>query len=328
MSKPTLGFLASPPPSGCEGLLHGASVLVQVDQPRAQVCLGFILDRILGTPTLSISPRRVLHLRTRSQTHWPLEFGNPNLWQTCDIGSEAGQYSETAPQLVIPQILTQINQLDDRASGDLPVLLLDSIDLCLVENSLSHVLRLIADCQRLGRFHQLVAFSTLPSGPTLTSLSRHFPAVIHLGADSDSFSCQTFWRGEGAQRPSFHPGVERFHLNASKDQIIRIERVVPSVNRAPVGPNNSAPDPSDSLDELSTFNLKLSENEKEARARLVLPFWKTGTESGQVESPEPAVRIVPKPDSKAPSSKSTHIYYEPDEVDDWDEEDPDDDLDF
>lgn len=57
----------------------------------------------------------------------------------------------------------------------------------------------------------------------------------------------------------------------------------------------------------SSFNLSLSEKEKEDRSKVELPFWKkeqkTGGSSGKIE-------------------------YIPDENDDWDDEDPDDDLDI
>ena len=51
---------------------------------------------------------------------------------------------------------------------------------------------------------------------------------------------------------------------------------------------------------ISSFNLSLSDKEKEDRQQVEMPFWK----------------------------KSSKIEYIPDENDDWDEEDPDDDLDF
>ncbi|TRY63342.1 hypothetical protein TCAL_14371 [Tigriopus californicus] len=274
--------------------------------------------------------------RTRSQLYGPwdrfVDRTDPSglcPHQTWDIGGEAVAAPE--PHLSIPQILTNIRP-EVRSPGEQsPILVLDSIDLFLVDNSLSHVLRLIRSIQRSGHFSQLVVLASLPVGPTLATLSRQFEAVIHLGADSadsEAFVCRTLWTGEGAQKLTFTPGKEKFYLNAQKDQIIRIDRVVQCASPPPVGTSVATTDSSDSLGDLSTFNLKLSDNEREARSRLVLPFWKTGRpESQKAESEEPAVRIAPKADEKVPSA-SSHIYYEPDEVDDWDEEDPDDDLDF
>ena len=55
----------------------------------------------------------------------------------------------------------------------------------------------------------------------------------------------------------------------------------------------------------STFNLKLSEKEKSDRSQVELPYLKQNSDK-----------------------KESQIEYIPDENDDWDDEDPDDDLDF
>ena len=86
-------------------------------------------------------------------------------------------------------------------------------------------------------------------------------------------------------------------------------------------------DEREALNKLTTFNLGLKDQEREAREKIVLPFWKeeqkkAATELAEVE--EESVRINPKSNSTV----SGAIFYEPDEADDWDEEDPDDDLDF
>lgn len=56
---------------------------------------------------------------------------------------------------------------------------------------------------------------------------------------------------------------------------------------------------------LTTFKISLDEKEKQLRDKLVLPYL-------PIRSEEPVSRI----------------FYEFDNVDDWDEEDPDDDLDI
>ncbi|KAK4872223.1 hypothetical protein RN001_016347 [Aquatica leii] len=58
-------------------------------------------------------------------------------------------------------------------------------------------------------------------------------------------------------------------------------------------------------EELSTFRISLNDNEKELRNQVVLPY-------------------LPKENDKGEGQ----IFYEFDQVDDWDEEDPDDDLDI
>lgn len=77
-----------------------------------------------------------------------------------------------------------------------------------------------------------------------------------------------------------------------------------------------SPDSSPDEEEMvrSTFSLKLSKQEKEARSKLVMPYTK------------PA-HLKVKMDEDTPSSGGM-IYYEPDDTDDFDDEDPDDDLDF
>lgn len=56
---------------------------------------------------------------------------------------------------------------------------------------------------------------------------------------------------------------------------------------------------------LTTFRISLDDKEKESRDKLVLPYL---------------------PQNTATASGDSKIFYEFDNVDDWDEEDPDDDL--
>jgi len=68
-------------------------------------------------------------------------------------------------------------------------------------------------------------------------------------------------------------------------------------------------------DKLTTFNLGTKKSEERAREELVLPFF-----TDQQKSSEGEVKIS--------SAESNKIYYEPDSGDDWDDEDPDEDLDI
>jgi len=68
------------------------------------------------------------------------------------------------------------------------------------------------------------------------------------------------------------------------------------------------------MDKLTTFDIGTSRNkEKEAKEKLVLPFYKEEQKDGEV---------------KIQGEDPGKIYYEPDSGDDWDDDDPDDDLDF
>ena len=74
------------------------------------------------------------------------------------------------------------------------------------------------------------------------------------------------------------------------------------------------PDPTAHL----TFDLRLSSKEKEDRSQVVLPY--TAVRDGVGVASTVAPGHAPK--------GSGQIYYQPDDVDDFDESDPDDDLDI
>ena len=62
-----------------------------------------------------------------------------------------------------------------------------------------------------------------------------------------------------------------------------------------------------------TFDLRLSEREKMERSKVVLPYIRVG---------------VAATDSKMSSARGGQVVYQLDEADDFDESDPDDDLDI
>ena len=73
------------------------------------------------------------------------------------------------------------------------------------------------------------------------------------------------------------------------------------------------------IEKLTTFNIATSKNkEKEAKDKLVLPFYTDEQKQSVASAGE--VKIQGEVPGK--------IYYEPDSGDDWDDDDPDDDLDF
>lgn len=77
----------------------------------------------------------------------------------------------------------------------------------------------------------------------------------------------------------------------------------------------SGPDPTANL----SFNLTLTDEQRRAKEKLVLPYLKAQNRGTvEIESSEPAAAL--------PSTGT--IYYEPDAADDFDDEDPDEDLDI
>ena len=99
----------------------------------------------------------------------------------------------------------------------------------------------------------------------------------------------------------FHPKgkVETFTYDLKVENEQLVSGSVP-LKTKPASISNQVEEESSSTPS-SSFNLTLSEKEKEDRSKVEMPFWK-------------------KSDAK--------IDYVPDENDDWDDEDPDDDLDF
>ncbi|XP_021926911.1 elongator complex protein 5 isoform X3 [Zootermopsis nevadensis] len=71
------------------------------------------------------------------------------------------------------------------------------------------------------------------------------------------------------------------------------------------GMNKEMIDDSNLPQNLTTFKLSLGQQEKQARSQLVLPYLR-----------------------RVNSEKGGEVFYQPDAADDWDEEDPDDDLDI
>ena len=88
-----------------------------------------------------------------------------------------------------------------------------------------------------------------------------------------------------------------------------------------------APDPTANL----TFDLTLSEREKEERGRLVLPYHHSAQKKTallQVYTHPLTDYTLYAPLSLSCQAGSGQILYQPDEGDDYDDSDPDDDLDI
>ncbi|XP_076472527.1 elongator complex protein 5-like [Babylonia areolata] len=127
----------------------------------------------------------------------------------------------------------------------------------------------------------------------------HPDTLIQLRPPSSprfSYTC-LLRHGEAWQRPAFH--TEEFNISAD---CLHLQEVVrkSQVETVQVNPDEPQADPAANL----TFNLSLKPEEKAAKDQVVLPYT-------QMSSPDSGV-----------------IHYVPDEDDDFDDEDPDDDLDF
>ncbi|CAN9509656.1 unnamed protein product [Ophioblennius macclurei] len=92
------------------------------------------------------------------------------------------------------------------------------------------------------------------------------------------------------------------------DLSVAVQNKPSHLGHKPVDPEEQQTDPTANL----TFNLRLSDTEREAKEKLALPF---------MFSKEKKTALL------HPSQGSGRILYEPDANDDYDQEDPDDDLD-
>lgn len=89
------------------------------------------------------------------------------------------------------------------------------------------------------------------------------------------------------------------------------------------------PDPAANL----TFDLTLSDREKEERSRLALPYHHSAEQKTALLSVQPTPFCSLSPFQCGTwcvqaGSSSGKIFYQPDEADDFDDSDPDDDLDL
>ena len=100
-----------------------------------------------------------------------------------------------------------------------------------------------------------------------------------------------------------------YDLGIENNQLVKVEfSNINSKAEEKVGPNPGS-ETSAQSQPISSFNLSLSDKEKEDREKVEMPFWK-------------------KSGDDAVGGSGGKIEYVPDDNDDWDEEDPDDDLDF
>ena len=107
--------------------------------------------------------------------------------------------------------------------------------------------------------------------------------------------------------------MEQYTLSGSFTVLSAASYDGKSLNRD-TNDSTAEPDPTVNL----TFDLHLSSKEKEDRSRVVLPYTAVRDGMGVASG---------MPTSHTPTG-SGQIYYQPDDVDDFDESDPDDDLDI
>ncbi|XP_040604927.1 elongator complex protein 5 isoform X2 [Mesocricetus auratus] len=113
------------------------------------------------------------------------------------------------------------------------------------------------------------------------------------------------------RRPQQRATYQTWWFSVLPDFSLDLHEKLPLYSELHPDPHTIQVDPTTDL----TFNLHLSEKEREARDSLTLPF--------QFSSEKQQALL-----RRGPGQTTSHIFYEPDAFDDVDQEDPDDDLDI
>lgn len=147
----------------------------------------------------------------------------------------------------------------------------------------------------------------------LVTNEYHVQALKHVSSyqlniscchHSSSYQCEYVLKKKSGKvsREVFTASLQELDFIVSKQT-----NVVTDTNAAQ---SDNNVDPTSNL----TFNLRLTESEKQARANTVLPYLLTETDKAS--------------QLKKSTAMGGHVIYTPDESDDFDDEDPDDDLDI
>ncbi|ELU04241.1 hypothetical protein CAPTEDRAFT_188445 [Capitella teleta] len=222
--------------------------------------------------------------------------GDPLQWDgpaALHLGTDLHQYFESLPH-----------------SNEEFSVVIDCISRPIHHKSTSHMCRQIGMISRLPKLSQIVFMihSDLHEMST-TCLLEHTAStgisILPLIDQTYTGLCSVLHKRQSGKITRLK---EHYMLNASFD-VIESEEFKPISQMLNIV-SDAQPNPAANL----TFNLSLSDKEKQDRSQLVLPYV-----HNKLKSNEGQVQI---------SGAGAKIFYQPDEADDFDEEDPDEDLDI
>ncbi|XP_028654275.1 elongator complex protein 5 [Erpetoichthys calabaricus] len=218
----------------------------------------------------------------------------------------------------IQSIKSQIDQSKDKESEAKNVILvLDSLSWLLHHIPITDVCQLLQEPKRKeSTVKRIIALmhSELHDQGIVGSVSHMANTVVTLSPIPEfttvNWEVDPYAIGETVQRKkSGKVNREEECYTVQKDFSLIIHHDLHNRKQAIPKPDNTAQvDPAANL----TFNLRLSEEERHAKERLSLPFTFSEKKKHSILQPRPG---------------GGKIVYEPDAQDDFDEEDPDDDLD-
>jgi len=207
---------------------------------------------------------------------------------------------------ILDSVLSKINK-------DTPNLIINNLTDLLVFYEHTSVTRLIKKFrEKFGKTGKLVSTihkDCLPE-PVVVDIQKFFSTVITLSCHKNEELmklCDIRHLKQGGKLTR-----SKDLLKFDNDNNIRIESYKEEVKQKQIEEEEEA------VEKLATFNLSTNrKTEQEAKENLVLPFYKEPQKIGEVSI-----------QSSGSNESEGKIYYEPDSGDDWDDEDPDDDLDF
>ena len=195
------------------------------------------------------------------------------------------------------------------AEADKCAVVFDSISNLILHKSASYVCQVVHKLSKESSVEQVVCLvhTELHSISSLKMLHHTCDTILTLSPSTTSSShgiCSSLHI-----RPSGKVAKLKEQYTISNDfNTIENEEVI-SITEAVTADSSSTCDPTANL----TFNLTLTEKEKNARSQMVLPY----------------IQDKQKQEASLLSSAGEgKIFYQPDDADDFDEEDPDDDLDI
>ena len=277
------------------GAEESNSILIVVSSPRDNLVTNSLVSLLLS----KTGDNTVL---VRTGPPAPERFEKINFSEVIDLSDSLGWVSGS--QLILPS-----------CPGDQSVVI-DSLTDLLIFFSHSEVTNFVRKSkQAIGKQSKLIAVThkTCLSESALDDLRKFFNTVLHLsdlpGKKITEKICVI-----NHLKPGGKLVCSKESLSFDSDWNIKASPFEETIVK------KSLEEEQELIDNLTTFNLETrKDKEKKAKDNLVLPFYKDTQVAGQV-------KIQSQTESKTETEGK--IYYEPDSGDDWDDEDPDDDLDF
>ena len=282
------------------GAEESSSILIVVSSPR---------DTLAARNLVSLLLRRagdnIILIKTGPSA--PEQFDKTNFSQVIDLSDSLGWVSGS--QLILPSCV-----LGEYSPSDQSVVI-DSLTDLLVFFRHSEVTNFVRKLrQTFGKQSKLVAVihQTCLSDSALDDLRKFFNTVLEISDLSRKKVAEKIC-AINHLKPGGKLVCSKEILKFESDWSIKISPFEDTTFKKII-------EEEELIDNLTTFNLETTKDtEKKAKDNLVLPFYKDTQIAGQV-------KIQGQVESK--SETQGKIYYEPDSGDDWDDEDPDDDLDF